>query len=108
MPHGAAVSWAVLHFVEWSSLRDRCAYHSVAAIVCPYAHSTTSDNIGSQQLKFSDGSVANLLYAGERDRAFQGYSKCSAKCDPRGLEDFLTPNSYAAGGFRVQERTDKG
>jgi len=66
--HGGRIVGEFCHFVDWARSVIGSPIHSVAATGLPDGTQYKSDNI-AVTLKFTDGSVANLLYLANGDRS---------------------------------------
>ncbi len=65
---GGRIVGEFCHFVDWARFMTGSSIHSVAAAGLPDGTQYRSDNI-AVTLKFTDGSVANLLYLANGDRS---------------------------------------
>lgn len=65
---GGRIVGEFCHFVDWARAVIGSSIHSVAASALPSSTQFTPDNV-AVNLKFTDGSVANLLYLANGDRS---------------------------------------
>jgi hypothetical protein len=66
--HGGRIIGELCHFLDWARTVVGCPMHTVTAAALPDAGRFNRDNLSSS-ISFRDGSLANLLYPANGDRA---------------------------------------
>jgi polar amino acid transport system substrate-binding protein len=88
--NGGRIIGELCHFIDWARAVVRCPMQTVTAAALPDAGRYSRDNV-SITIAFQDGSLANLLYLANGDRAvakeyFEVFCEGSIAC----IDDFKT------------------
>jgi predicted dehydrogenase/threonine dehydrogenase-like Zn-dependent dehydrogenase len=88
--NGGRIIGELCHFIDWARAVVRCPMHTVTAAALPDAGRYSRDNV-TITIAFQDGSLANLLYLANGDRAvakeyFEVFCEGSIAC----IDDFKT------------------
>jgi len=107
--NGGRIVGELCHFVDWARAVVGCPMHALTAAALPDAGRYNRDNV-TVTISFTDGSVANLLYAANGDRAVaKEYFEVFCSGGVARLEDFK--NLYLSRNGKtetVKGKQDKG
>jgi predicted dehydrogenase len=107
--NGGRIVGELCHFVDWARAVIGCPIHSVTATALPDGGRYNRDNVAAT-VSFKDGSVANLVYAANGDKAVaKEYFEVFCSGGVARLEDFKTLHLSRNGKTEsVKGRQDKG
>jgi polar amino acid transport system substrate-binding protein len=107
--NGGRIIGELCHFVDWARTVVGCTMRTLAAAALPDAGRYSRDNV-TVTIRFEDGSVANILYLANGDRAVaKEYFEVFCGNSIARLEDFKTLSLSRNGKTEIiKGRRDKG
>jgi predicted dehydrogenase/NADPH:quinone reductase-like Zn-dependent oxidoreductase len=107
--HGGRVVGELCHFVDWARAVVGCAMRSLTAAALPDAGRYNGDNL-TVTISFEDGSVANLVYVANGDKAVaKEYFEVFCGGSIARMDDFKVLSLSRGGKIETSKRSrDKG